>query len=424
MGQGGKTKILPPLELSSAQCAQLGLEKGESARVLATGARTVLLERTGAGSEVALPFDRELVLTADVRAFSLADLLNLIHAQAKSGFLCFEHGECTKTVYLHAGEVVFATSNQRVDRLGEYLVRVGAITVEQQRQANEAYRPPAPIGRFLIKLGFFSPRELWDGVRGQVEEIVRSLFAFDLGSVFFWEGEVRPDNVVRLSLETRRLIDEGLNLRDELLIFLASLEDQRVYLEPVEGAAEQLAGTERAILEVLEAAGDFPSMCRRVGLDPLSAARTVRLLDGMGALRIVRGDATEVEILKIDPRSAEEDSVRACVRAYAKLLAELGAPIVAVEGAESLHTRVSQVVQDAATRHPEMLAGIAIGPGGSIDPEALIARALRFPGDRDRVVRMALGELVSYLEFELFNHPKIEDAETFLEAVEPMREQL
>jgi hypothetical protein len=424
MAPGPGARISSPLDLSPRLREQLGLAAGESVRVLTSGAQTILLERTGGSDGIALPFDRELVLTAEVRAFSLADLLNLVHAQAKSGFLCFEHGQCIKTVYLHAGEVVFATSNQRVDRLGEYLVRAGAITAAQHQQANQAYRPPAPFGRFLIKLGFFSPRELWDGVRGQVEEIVRSLFAFDLGRVHFWEGEVRPDNVVRLSLPTRRLIDEGLNQRDELLVFLATLEDTRVYLEAVEGAAARLAGTERTILETLEVVGDFPSMCRRVGLDPLSAARTVRLLDEMGALRIVRGDASEVEILQVDPRSAEEDAVRVCARGHAKLIAELGAPIVAVEGAESLHKRLTDVVADAATRHPELLAGIEIGPGGTIDPEALIARALRFPGDRERAVRNALGELVSYLEFELFNHPKIEDAEDFLEALESLRDQL
>ena len=59
----------------------------------------------------------------------------------------------------------------------------------------------------------------------QVEEIVRSLFSYDAGTVLFWEGEVRPDNVVRLSLPTQRLIAEGLRRRDELLKLLAWLEE-------------------------------------------------------------------------------------------------------------------------------------------------------------------------------------------------------
>ena len=410
--------------LTSEQRERLGLGERESARVLARSARTILLERTGGASETPLPFDRDLVLTADVRAFAMADLLNLVHAQAKSGFLYFEHGECEKTVYLHRGEVVFATSNQHVDRLGECLVRSGVISQAQQREADATYRPTAPFGRFLVKLGFLSPRELWDAVKGQVEEIVRSLFAFELGTVLFWEGEVRPDNVVRLALPTHELIEQGLSQRDELLQFLAYLEDERIQLEPVEGAASHLAGTERTILEALEGVMEFPVMCRRVGLDPLSAARTVRLLDELGALRLVRGGVRESEILQIDPRSAEEDALRACVRAHVKLLAELAAPVVAVEGMDSIRRRLEQVVQEASTRHPEMLAGIEIGPGGTVDPEVFVKRALRFPGDRERAIRVALGELVSYLEFELFNHPQIEDAETFLEALEQLRDQI
>ena len=33
-------------------------------------------------------------------------------------------------------------------------------------------------------------------------------------------------------------------------------------------------------------------------------------------------------------------------------------------------------------------------------------------------MRAALGELVSYTEFELLNHPKVKNAEEFLEALE------
>ena len=72
-------------------------------------------------------------------------------------------------------------SNQRVDRLGECLLRSGAISAEQLLEAERVYQPPAPFGRFLVELGFLSPRELWDGVKAQVEEIVRSLFAFGAG---------------------------------------------------------------------------------------------------------------------------------------------------------------------------------------------------------------------------------------------------
>ena len=75
-------------------------------------------------------------------------------------------------------------------------------------------------------------------------------------------------------------------------------------------------------------------------------------------------------------------------------------------------------------RYPELLDRLPIGFGGAIDPERLCERALRFPGEREREVRLALGELVSYLEFELLNHPQISDPEEFIEGLEPLRANL
>jgi hypothetical protein len=407
--------------LDAEQRRGLGLREEESVRVLHATPRVLMLEKTHPDA-IPLPFDRDLVLSADVRAFSLADLLQLVHSSAKSGFLYFEHGDCVKTVYLHAGEVVFATSNQRVDRLGEVLLRSGMITVEQHLQADHDFRPPAPFGRFLVELGFLTPRQLWDGVKHQVEEMVRSLFAFGAGHVLFWEGEVRPDNVVRLSLPTERLIEEGLSQRDELLEFLAQLEDPRLRLVPEPSAARRLGGSERAILEALELDGTFPALCRRVGLDPLSGARTVRLLRETGAVRVGRVTAPEMECEGASALSHED--LRAVVRAHVKLMDELSAPIVALEGEAGIRGRLAEVARDASGRYAQLLGDLDLGPGGAVDPEVLIERALRFPGDRLREVRAALGELISYLEFELVNHPKVGDAEDFLDGLETLRAEL
>ncbi|MCI0546665.1 MAG: hypothetical protein L0027_05225, partial [Candidatus Rokubacteria bacterium] len=67
---------------------------------------------------------------------------------------------------------------------------------------------------------------------------------------------------------------------------------------------------------------------------------------------------------------------------------------------------------------------LELGRGGVLDPEAVAERALRFPGDRESEVRLALGELVAYLEFELVNHPRIPDPDQFLEVLEPLRARL
>lgn len=410
------------LTLTREQRGELGLRADESMRVLHTGESTVLFERTRSDSPTAIPWDRDLVLSADVRAFPLADVLNLIHGSGKSGFVYFRRDEVEKAVHLHRGEVVFAASNQVVDRLGESMLRHGALTLEQLRDAERFFQPSQRFGKVLVQRGIVTPRELWESVKLQVEDVVRSLFSHTAGTVHFWEGEVEPDNVVRLSLPTQRLVAEGLERRDELFRLLALVEDANVRLVSLDAKPNRLAANERAFVEVLGTHDHFHAVCRSVGLDPLSGARTLQLLSLVGAVRIDRG-AAEAPAAGQEPLK-QDDEVRSCATDHVKLIAELTAPIVAVDGAEVVGQRMNGLVADIARRHPELLTGLSLGPGGIPDPEEITARALRLPGDRLRMIASALGELVSYLEFELRNHPHIPEPELFLEAVEELRAQL
>ena len=274
--------------LSDELRQELGLGSGEAIRVLHSSGTALLLERGCSDFPAAVPWDRDLVLSAEVRAFPLADVLSLIHNSGKSGFLYFRRESHEKSVYLHRGEVVFASSNQIVDRIGECLLRSGVITLEQLRDAESSHSRAERFGKVLVQKGLLTPRGLWDGVKAQVEDIVRSLFSYTAGTVHFWEGEVTPDNVVRLSLPTQRLIGEGLQRRDELFKLLALAEDPRVKLTRIERGTDDLAANERAFFDALSSEGDFASVCRQVGLDCLSGARTLQLLSLVGAVRIDR----------------------------------------------------------------------------------------------------------------------------------------
>ena len=412
------------VELSDEQRRSFGLEAGESVRLLDSRRRTILLERTGLPNSTAFPWDCDLSLSADVRSFPLADILHFLHSSSRSGFLHFEAGDHEKSVFLHRGEVVFAASNQSFDRLGNCLLRMGEITAEQFDEARAAYQPPGHFGKILVERGFLTPRELWNGVKVQIEEIVRSLFSYDVGNVLFWEGEVRPDNVVRLSLPTRRLIAEGLRRRDELIRFLAVLEDSRMRLEATSDVKGEFSGSERVLYELFGEGRSFDEVCRLAAMEPLAAARTVRHLQLLGAVAMSRSPMDESAIPEEDLRKTSDDEVRTCILDHLKLMSELVAPVVAVEGAAGITERLGLVIEEAAQPYPVLLSGLEVGPGGAIDPEELISRALRFPGERDREVRLALGELISYLEFEILNHPKIANPEDFLDDIASLRAQL
>jgi len=407
------------LSLSPESLESLGLPGEGTARLVARAGRLTLIESCDVKGP-AMPWNRELVLSCDVRSFPLADLLSLIHEAGKSGFLLFEYQDEEKAVYLNRGEVVFAESNIPTDRLGACLLRTGLIDEAQLALAESRYHPMTRFGKVIVELGLLTPRDLWSGVKSQVEEIVRSLFSYTAGWIHFWEGEIEPDNVVRLSLPTNRLIDEGLARRDELLRFMARLEDPRTRIRPGVQPRRPSSENERAVLAALDEDGLFSHICHESGFDPRTTARTLHFLQLTGHVRIEQESASDGE----DFTTADDDVVREAVTLYSNLISELCAPLVALEGAAIVSERLNRVLEESASFGRSLLVGVSFNRSAGLDPVKLEHRALRLPGDRVREVDEALGEIVAYLEFELKNHPRIEDSGPYLDAVEPLRAML
>jgi len=407
-------------ELSDALRVHLGLAEDEGLRLLEAGPRTIILERVSEQEE--LPCSGPPALRSEIAVFPLFDMLGAIHTAGKSGFIHFTYRDHWKSVYLHKGEVVFARSNQRVDRLGECLLRAGVISLEQLREAERCFSPPTRFGKVLVERGFLTPRELWTGVKYQVEEVVRSLFSYPAGELLFWEGEIQPDNVVRLSLDTSRLISEGIQRRDELRKFLSVLEDSRVQLATIEGASSQLTGNERALAEMIGAGKPFPEVCEALGFDRESAARSIQLLRLVGAVKLVRVQAHDGFLGESDLERHDGEQLRSLVTNLTKLIGELVMPLARAEGGpEGIRDRLGRIVDESAGRFPALLTGITPSPDAGLDPGPLTDRALKLPGNREEQVELALGELVSYLEFEIKNHPGIEDPDAFLAGLAELR---
>ena len=404
-------------------CVSPSASNRKSASGCARAARGRSCSSAAASGEPELPTDRELALCVDVRAFPLPDVFGWIQTAGKSGLLLFTHEDHAKSVWVHRGELVFAASNQRIDRLGHSLVRSGAITLEQLREAERGFRRSERFGKTLVERGLLTPRELWTGLQRQVEEIVRSLFSYPAGVAYFWDGEVQPDNVVRLHLPTQRLVAEGVRWREELRRFVAALADPRVRIEAVAARRDSTSGIERLLVDALAEESAFLPLCRRVGLDEPTAARMLQLLHRAGALRIRRAQDDPDSTQRVRRREPSE-SLRQHIEDCVELLAALVTPIVAVEGEAAPRERLAKAVEEVATRYPGLLAGVVPGVGAVLDPAILVDRSLELPEDGGADVRDALAALVDYLEFELKNHPGVDCADGVLESVAPLRARL
>ena len=94
------------------------------------------------------------------------------------------------------------------------------------------------------------------------------------------------------------------------------------------------------------------------------------------------------------------------------------------DGNQGIIERMQSILEDAASRFPALLEGVNVGPGATLDPEELTRRAASLGEEGEAQVMSGLGELVAYLEFEVMNHPGIDDPDGVLRSVADLRSSL
>ncbi|MDH4231223.1 MAG: DnaJ domain-containing protein [Nitrospirota bacterium] len=154
----------------------------------------------------------EIPLKGNINSISLVKILVQLNRNGKTGTLNLSTPSFTKTIYLNAGDVIFASSNYADDRLGEMLLKAGTITVEQYDKSVEILTSTGKRqGAILVELGCLTPKELFRGLKYQVNEIIQSMFMLEDAEYEFREGDIPSQEVISLKMSMGNLIYAGVN---------------------------------------------------------------------------------------------------------------------------------------------------------------------------------------------------------------------
>jgi hypothetical protein len=94
-----------------------------------------------------------------------------------------------KKVFFARGDIVFAASNIMDDRLGEVIFRENKISIDELTDSAAQVTKSRKFGQVLLMSNIFSNVELWQALKLQVKQILRSLFMVE--HVYF---EMQPGN--------------------------------------------------------------------------------------------------------------------------------------------------------------------------------------------------------------------------------------
>ncbi|HEX5759449.1 MAG TPA: DUF4388 domain-containing protein [Thermoanaerobaculia bacterium] len=236
------------------------------------------------GAEPNFQFHGDLAETA------LPEILHTIDRFQVPGVIEASREGIVKTVHIREGNVVHATSNDRDDSLGNFLLRSGRITAQDFLETmRERERLNRRHGELLIERGVLAPAEIYDAIRKQVEAIVWSLFYWTAGRVSFTIGEFEPEHQVRILLPMRQVILQGIKGAPDAKALVARLGRRDTLFEPswrTEDLIEAALGRDEVrLLSLVDGKRTLYEVCSE---GPFSAADNGKILYAFHVLQLIR----------------------------------------------------------------------------------------------------------------------------------------
>lgn len=331
------------------------------------------------------------VLYGDLRLFSVGEIIALIASMCRSGSLVLHVPHARKVIYFESGQIVYATSNIEDDRLGEVLWRRGYLKLEQLSEVHDLVTPAKKLGALLTERGIITPRQLYEGIKEQVLEIVYSAFHFEKGEFVFTDGKLKLRGKVRLEMSTREVIMEGVRRVEEFtrLEELFPEKDAVLVRRPVRVEAD-LEEVERGLLDQVDGKSKVADIIAGSHLGELEGLKALARLRRVGLIEIRE---------RADVEEREAGDLPGVLEVYQRLLRTIHQTLLA-ETPEYVK-RLEAYLGNPAPGQAEIFRHVGFDEAGRLDMDTLYRNArARQPDDPRGAALGALRAFFDYAQFQ------------------------
>jgi uncharacterized protein DUF4388 len=232
---------------------------------------------------------REGILSAT----TFPGLIYSILLQKETGVLTLTDERAEKSVYIQSGSPVFATSNDRDDRLGQIFFKSGRISLENLMSALErSARAKKRLGTVLVEMGLIEPHDLVDAVLRQVKHIICDLFLWTRGSYRYAPGALPSEEMITLKLSAADIVLEGIRRIEswERIWEAVGGLDAQYQTDDEKAAASRdlkLSLEEWTLLSCCEKPAALRDLCRSSGMPDFVICRLLWALMTLGIVKRV-----------------------------------------------------------------------------------------------------------------------------------------
>ena len=242
-------------------------------------------------SPAVTPGAGELPTTGSLAEYDFPDLIHSLFVRRWSGTVELHRGRVDTSVQVTGGRLVFASSNNRDDRLGELLLRRDKITLAQYYEASKAIRKGKRLGTVLVEQGALDAKELVKVVVEHTREMICSVFLWTEGFYRLKEGPDPGTESITLRLSTADLIMEGIGriqAWSRIERGVGGPDARYVRADDYQERLREMTLTPEKLLIVGDLGGerDVDSICKASKLGDFEVCRTLWAFRVIGILRL------------------------------------------------------------------------------------------------------------------------------------------
>jgi hypothetical protein len=244
-------------------------------------------------------------------------LLNKIYAARLTGQLQLVLGRVERQLFFDGGQLVFATSSDRQDSLGEMMLREGAITQSQFEEAAELVHTGQRFGSAIAEMGIRTVDEVTGWIQRQLTQITSSVLDYPACRFYFFNSldkNVVPEIAIPVPLG-KLLLEAVRRAKDLPLDHLAGDPDLRIDLSPdplLRYQAVELNHNERRLLASISHSVSAGDLIANSTIPKEAAARALYALLVLGAVVSVPAAQPASQADNIDkPATVEQPSAPA-----------------------------------------------------------------------------------------------------------------
>jgi len=224
---------------------------------------------------------------SDLAQTPLPEILVKIHRYKAPGVVECHRGNELKRVFVDRGHVIFATTNQITESLGDRLMREGRLTQEQYDESVRRVKlTQKRHGVTLVEMGLLTHDELFVVVREQIQEILWSIFTWTNGTIAFTPGRDKNLEFVKVDISIPEAIVQGVRRMPDAKALVARLGTKTTVFERTHNAVDELKLTaeEQGLLDTVNGKHALVDL---VNTPPLAAGENARILYAFHALQLI-----------------------------------------------------------------------------------------------------------------------------------------